>query len=924
MVYQYDKGVPMHGLQIKQLQFKNFMSVGNVLQSILFENGNLRIITGEDTDSPTLKRSGIGKAQPLYSKVKVKNGWKPIGKIGVGDTVVTPKGTETIVTGVYPQGKKSVNKIKFADGRIVNACDEHLWKVFTGDKQWHVVNTNAIKSYLENDVNVFIPVIEDSCDDDHTYPFDPYLMMLCIISGEINDGGYVTLNTYDDEVEGNVSMIVDGMEGVSSITTNDGITLIDENNQLSEIVEDISCIENLIDYVTELGSYTQHRKFMQAILDVHGYESDKGELQCVFSEKQKNLAILTQKLAWTLGGVAYIKKNIASDELFNIQEEYVLTLRFKNPNHFFSSMLKKTFGTTGSLMLKVSSITQKEEKEPCVCISVLSNEKLYVTDNYVVTHNTTIPNAIAYAFYGKAVADIRPKRLPNKTNEKGMFVRIDYEKDGKKYFIERGVKPDIFRFVEVQGDKEIEKNETQGTKSDTQTEIERTVGMSHELFTMIVTVNTIKDCFMKKTLAKQRDIIEEILNISELTRKAKILSEIKIKESKIEIEKEKVRIESQVTMKKRAEEQLNNAKRQYQRWDQDHNNLLIDLYKKLESYLAIDIDEEIRKHDENQLIKEDNQKRTQVLSEKRSTEQLMNQGVRRLTEINTMLESFTANVCPTCKQSIDDEKHKAEEDKLRTEANEYFVVLEDVEVKIKDFDSQLTNLEEKPLNSTSYRNIQDAYNHQSSLNNVKERIEQVEKETNPHQETIDNAEKMLDDSKVNYKTLEGLEKRLSHQLFLQKMLTGRDSFIRKRIIDISLPVLNKNIEKYLRKTNIRHDMKFQSDLTLEIYKAGNEYDFDQLSRGEQNWAIISLNLAMRELFEELCGDVNLLFVDELIDFGIDLGQATDAFEILKELSRDSNKSVALITHREELFEKADEILYTIMENEFTRYEQRIN
>lgn len=156
------------------------------------------------------------------------------------------------------------------------------------------------------------------------------------------------------------------------------------------------------------------------------------------------------------------------------------------------------------------------------------------------------------------------------------------------------------------------------------------------------------------------------------------------------------------------------------------------------------------------------------------------------------------------------------------------------------------------------------------------------------------------------------------------MLTGRDSFIRKRIIDISLPVLNQNIERYLRRTNIRHEMKFMSDLTLEIYKAGNEYDFDQLSRGEQNWAIIALNLAMRDLYEDLSGTMNIIVVDELIDFGVDLGQSIDAFNILKEMTRERKKSVSLITHREELFEKADDILYTLMENDFTSYEVRTN
>lgn len=910
------------GFHVDSLQIQNFLSVGNVLQTINFENGNMRIVTGEDLGSTTLKRSGIGKAQPLYAKVRVKDGWKRIGDLGVGDTVVTPKGTETLVTGTYPQGTKRVFTITFEDGRKVEACKEHLWQVYTKKEGWNVIDTQAVVGHMKNDEGVYLPLISDDADSDADLPYSPYLLALCLINGEIDDSGYINLTVFNEEIQECVEYSLRHYDDVSVIPNDDGIMLFDEDNVIGANIQSFLYDSDIVEYMVNECSFNQRKEFLSAIFDLYASEDDRGNLVCIFSDEEKRLSELTQRLVWSLGGIDKVKKSVVSDELFNIEEEYNHTIQLRHPNSFFKVLYKRTFEDR-KFLLKVRSINFKKET-PCVCISILSDDKLYVTDNHIVTHNTTVPNALAYAFYGKPVAKIKTSLLPNTTNKKNMFVRVNFRKDGKQYFIERGAKPDIFRFVEITNDGEKERNDTQGTKADTQVEIEKIIGMSLDLFTMIVTINTINDCFMKKPLSKQRDIIEEILNISELTRKAKILSDYRIKESKSEIDKEKVRIESQKTMKQRAEQQLAHAKRQYEQWNTSHKNKVIDLYTRLEQYQNIDIEEEIANHKHNEIVQENTRKKREITTELNGTQQLVHQGTKRLTEINSMLDSFSTNTCPTCKQTIEDDSRRAKEGQLIQEAKEYFTVLEDGEGKVAELKEQRDAITVEELKPVSYRNINDAYNHQHAMNNISENIDNAEKEVNPHTETITNSEQLLNDSEVEYGELERLEEVLKHQVFLQKMLTGRDSFIRKRIIDISLPVLNQNIERYLRRTNIRHEMKFMSDLTLEIYKAGNEYDFDQLSRGEQNWAIIALNLAMRDLYEDLSGAMNIIVVDELIDFGVDLGQSIDAFNILKEMTRERKKSVSLITHREELFEKADDILYTLMENDFTSYEVRTN
>jgi len=104
---------------------------------------------------------------------------------------------------------------------------------------------------------------------------------------------------------------------------------------------------------------------------------------------------------------------------------------------------------------------------------------------------------------------------------------------------------------------------------------------------------------------------------------------------------------------------------------------------------------------------------------------------------------------------------------------------------------------------------------------------------------------------------------------LLKLLTNKDSFIRKRIIDQNLSYLNARLSQYLDRIGLPHTVKFLNDLTVSIEELGRELDFDNLSRGERNRLILSLSWAFRDVWESLYQPINLLFIDEVIDTGMD-------------------------------------------------------
>ena len=158
-----------------------------------------------------------------------------------------------------------------------------------------------------------------------------------------------------------------------------------------------------------------------------------------------------------------------------------------------------------------------------------------------------------------------------------------------------------------------------------------------------------------------------------------------------------------------------------------------------------------------------------------------------------------------------------------------------------------------------------------------------------------------------------------HQDFLLKLLTNKDSFIRKRIIDQNLNYLNKRLTYYLDSLGLPHKVTFQNDLGVEITYFGQDLDFDNLSRGERNRLILSISFAFRDVWESLYQNINLLFVDELIDSGMDGAGVEAGLSLLKKIGRERSKNVFLISHKEELISRVPNVLRVIKENGFSSF-----
>lgn len=172
---------------------------------------------------------------------------------------------------------------------------------------------------------------------------------------------------------------------------------------------------------------------------------------------------------------------------------------------------------------------------------------------------------------------------------------------------------------------------------------------------------------------------------------------------------------------------------------------------------------------------------------------------------------------------------------------------------------------------------------------------------------------------LNYDFLNELTLRLKHEAFLYKLLTAKDSFIRKRIVDQNLMYLNNRLNFYLEKLRLPHEVRVIADLTVDISLLGRQLDFEQLSRGEQNRIILATFWSFRDVWQNLNCPINLFFIDEILDSGLSLIGTDCAVQILQDMSRDHGKNIFLISHKEHLRERIDNVLIARKEDQFTMF-----
>jgi DNA repair exonuclease SbcCD ATPase subunit len=533
------------------------------------------------------------------------------------------------------------------------------------------------------------------------------------------------------------------------------------------------------------------------------------------------------------------------------------------------------------------------------------------------TGKTTIINALSYALYGVALSNIRKDNLVNKTNGKNMLVSLDFAVGGTEYKIERGRKPNVLRFYINNREQEIT-DDAQGDSRETQSAIEHTLGLSHDMFKHILALNTYTEPFLSLKALDQRTIIEQLLGITMLSERADRIKEHN-RSTKDGITQEEFRIRAVQEANVRIEEQIAALKRRQTLWIDKHAEDIQALEKALASLQEIQIDAEIQAHADHRAWDQRRKDINELSSQISRVKLDLSREEKLATKISTELATLAKHECHTCGQAFHDHKHQQvleskqkDLDSARESSATYSTLLSELETT----HAALGTLGRPP--TMFYDKESDAIHHQATLTSLEKQIADKKTETDPYGEQItDMQQQALQE--VTYDTLNELTRLQEHQEFLLKLLTSKDSFIRKKIIEQNLSYLNARLTHYLDRVGLPHTVVFQNDLSVSIEELGRELDFDNLSRGERNRLILSMSWAFRDVFESLYQPINLLFIDEMIDNGLDTAGVENALALLKHMSRERHKSIWLVSHRDELAGRVENILKVIKENGFTSY-----
>lgn len=357
--------------------------------------------------------AGTGKAQPLDAKVLTPTGWRLMGDLIIGDLVVTPEGSSASIINIFPQGEKEIFKITFHDGSSTRACAEHLWSVrFNVDphSERFVVNTKKIIDSLESGQMVFIDTINPSVGTIQDLEVDPYLLGVLLGCGELL--GDVAFNTSNDFVIDHVRRML--LEGYG-VNYNNGRFVIenaqaeDKNaifvNHYRRTLHNIGLFGRSPDEFHIPDVYTRSRidqrlDLIRGMFDSGASINKRGEIS--FSTLSYKLATNLQEMLWSVGAVCSITQHHdkTSGKLL-----YILRIEHSNSKMLFYSPFKRENVSDNKNVYRSVSSVESVGTDQAQCILIDSSDHLYVTDDYIITHNTFC------ALY-KAIEEVLDKSNP--------------------------------------------------------------------------------------------------------------------------------------------------------------------------------------------------------------------------------------------------------------------------------------------------------------------------------------------------------------------------------------------------------------------------------------------------------------------------------------------------------------------------------
>lgn len=216
----------------------------------------------------------------------------------------------------------------------------------------------------------------------------------------------------------------------------------------------------------------------------------------------------------------------------------------------------------------------------------------------------------------------------------------------------------------------------------------------------------------------------------------------------------------------------------------------------------------------------------------------------------------------------------------------------------------------------SFKTMADAQSHQVRVDTLKNRIEEIEDEVNPFISVVESLQATKLEP-LKHDEINKLDKEIKHQDFLLKLLTKKDSFIRKALLNKSIPLLNTRLRNNLDKVGLPHRVTFTEEMEVSISQFSADYEYGNFSAGQKARVNLCLAFAFRDVLQSRFGKINLCILDECLDTGLGNVGVTQATKMIKSIAQDNHLSMFVISHRDEVLNMFDKRIEIELRNGFS-------
>ena len=517
---------------------------------------------------------------------------------------------------------------------------------------------------------------------------------------------------------------------------------------------------------------------------------------------------------------------------------------------------------------------------------------------------STLLDALTFVLFNKPFRKINKPQLINSSNEKDCLVEVEFSVGSREYFIRRGMKPNIF---DIQVDGKILHKEADDRSNQRILE-ENILKLNHKSFTQVVILGSSTFVpFMQLSAGHRREVIEDLLDIKIFSAMNGLVKEkIKIHRDKSKVlDLKKDNMIDKIRMQEEFIEELDNRGKQ---------NI-----KNKESSIQKLMEEENDVHNSNIKLSEDMQKlQTEIVGFEGATDKLRKLGnlkgkiSNKVTTITKEVKFFKENtVCPTCTQDIEDtfrlnriEAAQSKEKELQSGYKE----LEEAIKKEEKSEQQFKRLTKEIVNLTN-----EISTNNSTISGFQRQIRQLESEIQTVTSQLEN--RNSEHEKLNtyqtqlnklYADLSEQKDLLSHYDFINTLL--KDGGVKRQIIKKYLPLINKQVNRYLRMMDFYINFKLDEEFTESIESpVHDKFTYASFSEGEKMRIDLALLFTWREVARARNSvNTNLLIMDEVFDSSLD-GFGTEEFlKIIRYVIKDAN--IFVISHKEGLYDKFEQVV----------------